>query len=574
MADAIYSGQSFSGFHVSDQARVHAGNVYNVEINTDILDASGKLLLWLAAPDHTSDQSDARRKRESDTGEWLLREPAFERWLSGRTRLLWVHGKAGCCKTTLCSLVVDTITERLEYEPQDQPPDQPADQPRSSLLYFYFSFADTTKQKYKSLLLSLLSQLVQLGLDEQSILELTEMCRRNRRHVTELEEVLRRLLNRLGHAFIVIDGLDESPEEADGREEVLEGLESMYSECADVQLLIFSRREVDIEECMESMSARRIAVQDHPVDEDIKTYLSRELERNRKLRSLDSEIKVKIQSTLAKNSGGMFRWAYCQLQNIKGLKIWTKELIHQTLHEMPRTLDETYSRILLGIDEKYQVQARLVLQWLSLSSKPLSFSQIADICVTNVDRRPFVQEVDRKPMEGIIVVLSALVQVSYGIAASEPSADPVVSLAHASVKDYLCSSRIRSSPTSFFAIEISDTHVNEPQIDWFDRFPLLNEAVARWSKYQSQAEYAINSPWKPGLELALLSNYEARLRRNVQKVQLVSGRAAHQQLYTACVLDLPRTVALLCGFELEGAQVDDLSATLKYVSLYEKPGSI
>ena len=263
---------------------------------------------------------------------------------------------------------------------------------------------------------------------------------------------------------------------------------------------------------------------------------------------------------------------------------------------MPRTLDETYSRMLLGIDEKYQVQARLVLQWLSFSSKSLSFSQIADICVTNVERRPFVQEVDRKPMEGIVVVLSALVQVSYDAADWEASDDPMVSLAHASVKDYLCSSRIRSSPSSFFAIgsidfiyemaqlclayilhvtEISDAHVHESQVDWLDRFPLLEEAVTRWSIYQSQAEYAINSPWKPGLELVLLNNnYEARLRHKVQRVPSVPGRAAYQPLYAACMLDLPRTVALLCGLELEGAHVDDLSAALKYVSLYEKPGSI
>lgn len=266
------------------------------DVETDmplVLGASGKLLLWLAAPDHTSDQSDARRKREPDTGEWLLSEPAFKSWLSGHTRLLWVHGKAGCCKTTLCSLVVDTITKRL------------ADEPGGLLLYFYFSFADTAKQKYKSLILSLLSQLVRLGLDEKSTAELIEMSQENCRHVTQLEGTLRKLLQRLGHAFIVIDGLDESPEEADGREEVLEGLESIHSTCVDVQLLIFSRREVDIEECMERMSARHIAIQDHPVDQDIKTYLSRELERNRKLRSLDSGIKLKIQSTLAERSGGM-----------------------------------------------------------------------------------------------------------------------------------------------------------------------------------------------------------------------------------------------------------------------------
>ena len=35
MAAAFHSGQSFSGFRVSDQARVHAGNVYNFEIKTD-----------------------------------------------------------------------------------------------------------------------------------------------------------------------------------------------------------------------------------------------------------------------------------------------------------------------------------------------------------------------------------------------------------------------------------------------------------------------------------------------------------------------------------------------------------
>jgi hypothetical protein len=46
-----------------------------------------------------------------------------------------------------------------------------------------------------------------------------------------------------------------------------------------------------------------------------------------------------------------FRWVVCQLDMLRGC---CPPSLRDALNELPETLDETYKRILLGIDKKKQ----------------------------------------------------------------------------------------------------------------------------------------------------------------------------------------------------------------------------
>jgi hypothetical protein len=244
---------------------------------------------WLNAPDPTLNQSEARRKRVADTGTWLLESDAYRAWFKGDLRMLWLYGKAGCCKTTLCSMIVDHVKDALASG--------------EVMLYFYFTFNDTEKQTYKSLVLSLLAQLVQLELFHESF-QLIQ--RNNQKHIGALEPMLFDMLNRCSVVYIIVDALDESPGGDEAmREEVLAGLKELFQRCPNVRVLLTSRRESDIEETLTDLQAYPMPILDLEVDADIQKYVAREVARDRKLQSLDVETRVEIEVTLTDKAGGM-----------------------------------------------------------------------------------------------------------------------------------------------------------------------------------------------------------------------------------------------------------------------------
>ena len=46
-------------------------------------------------------------------------------------------------------------------------------------------------------------------------------------------------------------------------------------------------------------------------------------------------------------------------------------MMQATLRSLPRTLEDTYSRILLDIEEEYVRDAISVLRWLAFSARPV-----------------------------------------------------------------------------------------------------------------------------------------------------------------------------------------------------------
>jgi hypothetical protein len=120
--------------------------------NQRILDAQQsdefrKIVAWLAPPDPGTSHDTARRRHESQTGDWLLKSSQYQSWKTGVVSHLWMHGKAGCGKTILCSTAIEDIRVTCE---------QDAD---TSFAFFYFSFSDERKQSDSDLLRSLVAQL-------------------------------------------------------------------------------------------------------------------------------------------------------------------------------------------------------------------------------------------------------------------------------------------------------------------------------------------------------------------------------------------------------------------------------
>lgn len=253
-----------------------------------------RILNWLSAPDCSTTHKAACEKYEAGTGQWFLDCAEYDNWLSGPSPRLWLHSKAGCCKTVLCSTIIENVKHQLQSRSN------------CAYAYFYFSFNDEeNKQSYRSFLLSMIND---LSKECPIILELSaayEKEKRGQPDISILEEVFVALLKRTETAYIIVDGLDECPESEDGREKVMEGLKWVAKRVTGLRVLITSRREPDIERFMQSWCDVRLALSEQNVNADIDVYVKRALATHRKLRLLPEKSKREIEDTFHKKAEGM-----------------------------------------------------------------------------------------------------------------------------------------------------------------------------------------------------------------------------------------------------------------------------
>ena len=168
-----------------------------------------------------------------------------------------------------------------------------------------------------------------------------------------------------------------------------------------------------------------------------------------------------------------FRWVACQLDMLGDC--FSLFHLRQALASLPKTLDDTYARILYNIDNQYNHYNRYVikiLQWLSFAARPLRLEELAEIVAIDVEETPRFDPERRWPEQrDILTVCSSLIALtdSYEESGSEFGANPrefsdsegvmtYVRLAHFSVKEYLVSDRIDLGMASHYSIREMVAH--------------------------------------------------------------------------------------------------------------------
>ena len=71
-----------------------------------------------------------------------------------------------------------------------------------------------------------------------------------------------------------------------------------------------------------------------------------------------------------------FRWASCQLENLRDC---VEQDVSDILRTLPFTLDDTYERILKNIKESKRKYAQYIFQFLTVSARPLSVQELAEV---------------------------------------------------------------------------------------------------------------------------------------------------------------------------------------------------
>jgi ankyrin repeat protein len=150
-----------------------------------------------------------------------------------------------------------------------------------------------------------------------------------------------------------------------------------------------------------------------------------------------------------------FRWVFCQLEV---LRLCFPANLRHTLEELPKSLDETYKRILNEINNANQVHAYRLLQCLAVALRPLRVEELAEVLAfdltvggipkLNTDWHWEDQE------EAVLSACSSLVSVVID------DGSRIVQYSHFSVKEFLTSDRMASGmeEVSKFHIPVEPSH--------------------------------------------------------------------------------------------------------------------
>jgi hypothetical protein len=284
-----------SGVNVTiDQISVDTQRLLSIARSDEI----DKIKSWLSPPDPWTNHHTARSFHQAGTGTWVLDSDAYKAWLCGSNRHLWLYGKAGCGKTILSSTIVEHVQHHCL---------QAVD---FGFAPFYFTFSDKGKQSYEALLRSLVAQ---LGTQEPGLAKLREKYAQRHRmqggiNVQTLESTLLAVLAAYDTVFVVLDALDECPDDYDApleRSKLFGGLEYLSKEASKLKILMTSRDIPDIHVCMVRLTAERLPIQTCAVDKDIHSYVAQQLTKPPYFTRLKPKSLDLIQTKITAKADGM-----------------------------------------------------------------------------------------------------------------------------------------------------------------------------------------------------------------------------------------------------------------------------
>ena len=154
-----------------------------------------------------------------------------------------------------------------------------------------------------------------------------------------------------------------------------------------------------------------------------------------------------------------FRWVFCQLEV---LRICFPANLRRTLEELPKSLDETYKRILKEINNVNGDQAFRLLQCLSVASRPLRVEELAELLAFDFTEGTPKWNADWRWEDQEAAVLSAC---SSLVSVVSNDGSRVVQFAHFSVKEFLTSDRLANSTeeVSGFHLPLEPAHTTLAQ---------------------------------------------------------------------------------------------------------------
>ncbi|KAF8263984.1 ankyrin repeat-containing domain protein [Lactarius quietus] len=462
---------------------------------------------WLSPADPSTNHNIAQKAQHEGTTAWFIQDGIVIEWKYTGS-LLWIYGKPGSGKSVICSSVIQHIMAVCETG-------------SAVMAYFYFDFRDLNKKSCHDLLRSLIFQLSSRSSSCCDILRsLHETHENGSRQPTDetLKGCLKEMLKLLAQKpiFIILDALDESPDYPgvpSPRDEVLRIVKELVDlRLQGLRICATSRPEVDIRAVLEPLAFRSVSLHDEDGQKmDISDYIQSvvNLSSSTAMRRWRAEEKDLVIGTLTERADGMFRWVYCQLETLRHC---FPSNLRRFLNELPETLDETYDRILKGINRAQQDDAHRLLQCLTIATRSLRVEELAELLAFDFQASssggiPTLREDWRwdDQEEAVLSICSSLITIVPTFHSR------VVQFSHFSVKEYLTSPRLAQSPhrdVSRFHINLESAHTIMAQACLATLLQLDEYAGYSSSEWSPLVEYAAEH-W---VDHAQFHNVESRIQ--------------------------------------------------------------
>ncbi|KAL1731680.1 hypothetical protein EV714DRAFT_208342 [Schizophyllum commune] len=464
------------------------------EIQKDRSAHIGKIFNWLRYPDCSAKINALLSDRAKGTGSWFLDSDEFRALKSGSKRVLWLEGSAGCGKSTIMASAIRDLQTDCAVSTY----------PSHMLTHFFDATNGPRHRNLEGLASSLLCQLAHRVDDLHDVLKAfhgVSMAGHSELSLDQMRyELLSVLRTQKARIFVVLDALDEAIDDR-----ILPFLEDMLVN-RNVSLLLSSRTEVPFRRTLERLSDVRLLVKKNLVSRDIAAHLDDVLAARGALAKVKGRNAGLVRKTLTNGAGGNFRWTVLQIKELSGISGIPSQL-RRKLHNMPKTLSDTYDHAIRLTPEEQRDDLRRMLEWLLFArglldkveySELLAFewSPSGGMPVFDVELRP------SSPDELFTVVNSTFISYHGGY----------IRIAHASVRDHLLDSRISFPISAHCAYDdmarmciayLTAVRINDsPQTRLMGRYHLHYHASRFWSFY---ADKALDAPENGGLNTKVVA---------------------------------------------------------------------
>ncbi|KAB5549983.1 ankyrin repeat-containing domain protein [Coniochaeta sp. 2T2.1] len=293
-----------------------------------------EMLDWLSSADFGSQHSDLIARKQPATGTWFLESDAFSTWLRGPSTTLFCPGIPGAGKSVMAAAAVDRLLKNMRSD-------------SVGVAFIYCNYKSHAGATGGSLLATILKQLL---LGQTSIPDrISDLYRQHqdgtKPDLEDFASALRSIQAMYSRTYIVIDALDECPDDTGARRELMTSLRSLQR---DNQLCLTN----------------------------VRRYLKGQIHRLPRCVQQDEELHHMVQTRIAGAVDGMFLLARLYLDSLLDKR--TKAKVRSTLQDLrkgPDALQKAYTSALERIDGQLpddRALAKKVITWIVYAKRPLS----------------------------------------------------------------------------------------------------------------------------------------------------------------------------------------------------------
>ncbi|KAM3084155.1 hypothetical protein ACMFMF_001512 [Clarireedia jacksonii] len=403
-----------------------------------------KIMTWLKHADQYENHKIACQVRDktTKTGQWFVEGESFEKFKHAEHSLLWLDGDSGSGKTILSSTIIESLRGTLRSNSQ------------AALGFWYFNADDKAKTTLDECVRALITQFLEAmpALVPSIITEFWSDHNKGGRtpKLSDLRAALTKLLatEKITY-YIVLDALDECRQEDQlDLLAIIQALQS--SENQHLHILVTSRKYLKDrfrERFLNLASFFDIAIERAEVDEDIKSHVTQQLLTDPDLNRWDEITRNMIFSSLTAKAHGMFRWVDCQLQALRKCK--KKSALIKALEQLPKDLQEQYTRELASVSEEDSEDALTLLKWLTFPQRKIRVEEALELLDVDYESEEprFIPDEKVNGSDYVLGLCGSLVRTDVNKNGfnhlGEPAEVVTLTTSHATVLDFLKSREIQ-----------------------------------------------------------------------------------------------------------------------------------